>query len=130
RRGSPIPHTPHPIPAGAAMPLIPRVGRKSARARLMLAAIALALCTGVLLHLFPFWWMVVSSLKPTREIFERPFALWPRHPSLASYRLLISTINTNGMNLTLDVFRYPMWVYFWNSILIAGGTVLLQIPVT
>lgn len=112
------------------MPLIPRVGRRGARARLMLAAIALVLCTGVLLHLFPFWWMVVSSLKPTREIFERPFAMWPEHPSFASYRLLVSTVSAGGMNLSLDVFRYPMWVYFFNSVLIGAGTVLLQIPVT
>src|SRR5436309_10260878 len=112
------------------MPLIPRVGRRNLRVRLMLGGIALVLSLGVLLHLFPFWWMVVSSLKPTREIFEKPFSMWPQHPSFASYRLLISTVSASGMNLSLDVFRYPMWVYFWNSVLIAGGTVLLQIPVT
>ena len=66
---------------------------------LMLAAIALVLCTGVLLHLFPFWWMVVSSLKPTREIFERPFSLWPHAPTLASYRLLFSTLSASGLNI-------------------------------
>src|SRR5579862_465249 len=112
------------------MPLIPKVGRRNRRARLILAFIWLVLSVGVALHLFPFWWMVVSSLKPTREVFERPFEMWPRHPSLASYQLLGSTINAQGMNLNLDVFRYPMWVYLWNSILLAAGTVLVQLPVT
>jgi len=112
------------------MPLIPRVGRKNARARLLLLGISAVLWTGVLLHLFPFWWMVVSSVKPTREIFERPFAMWPENASAASYSLLFSTVSAKGMNLSLDVFRYPMWVYLWNSVLIAGGTVLLQVPVT
>lgn len=112
------------------MPLIPHVGRRNARVRLLIGAIAFVLCLGVLLHLFPFWWMVASSLKPTREVFERPFDLWPRHPTTASYGLLTSTVTGTGMNLSTDVFRYPMWVYVWNSILIAACTVLLQIPVT
>jgi ABC-type glycerol-3-phosphate transport system permease component len=121
---------PPPPERNAEMPLIPKVGRNTRRARFVLGAITVVLWLGVLLHLFPFWWMVAASLKPTREIFERPFDLWPRDPSLASYNLLFSTISAKGMNLTLDVFRYPMWVYFWNSILIAAGTVLIQIPVT
>jgi multiple sugar transport system permease protein len=112
------------------MPLIPKVGRRQWRTQLLLAGIALFLGMGVLLHLFPFWWMIVSSVKPTREIFERPFSLWPASPSLASYRLLFSTISASGLNLTLDVFRYPMWVYLWNSVLLSVGTVLLQVPVT
>lgn len=112
------------------MPLIPKVGRRQWRTRLLLISIALILWLGVLLHLFPFWWMVSASLKPTREIFERPFSLWPQSPSMASYRLLFSTIAASGLNLTVDVFRYPMWVYLQNSILIAAGTVMLQIPIT
>jgi ABC-type glycerol-3-phosphate transport system permease component len=97
---------------------------------MLLVSITLFLCLGVLLHLFPFWWMVVSSLKPTREIFEQPFTLWPKEPSAASYQLLFSAIAANSLNLTTDVFRYPMGVYLWNSILLSVGTVLLQIPVT
>jgi ABC-type glycerol-3-phosphate transport system permease component len=112
------------------MPLIPAVGRKNRRTRLLILGIGLLLWTGVLLHLFPFWWMVISSLKPTMEIFERPFQLWPSKPSLASYQLLTSTVTVTGDNINLDVFRYPMWTYLWNSMLIAAGTVLLQIPIT
>jgi multiple sugar transport system permease protein len=74
--------------------------------------------------------MIVSSIKPTREIFEAPFSMWPKEPSIESYKLLFSTIAANSLNLNVDVFRYPMWVYLWNSVLISAGTVLLQIPVT
>jgi ABC-type glycerol-3-phosphate transport system permease component len=112
------------------MPLIPRVGRRNWRVRWLLIGIGAFLWLGVLLHLFPFWWMVASSLKSTREIFAQPFGLWPDAPSLASYRLLFSTIAASGLNLNVDVFRYPMWVYLWNSIVLSVGTVLLQIPVT
>jgi multiple sugar transport system permease protein len=110
------------------MPLIPQVGRKNRRTRLLLGAIAGILWLGVVLHLFPFWWMVISSFKPTREIFEQPFSLWPREPTFASYRLLTTTVT--GANVNVDVLRYPMWVYLGNSVLIAAGTVLLQIPLT
>jgi multiple sugar transport system permease protein len=112
------------------MPLIPKVGRRHTRTRLLLISITCFLCLGVGLHLFQFWWMVASSLKPTREIFEEPFRMWPKEPSLASYKLLFASITASGLNLNVDVFRYPMWVYLRNSILISVATVLLQIPVT
>ncbi|HZT42261.1 MAG TPA: carbohydrate ABC transporter permease [Chthonomonadaceae bacterium] len=112
------------------MPLIPQVGRRRPKARLVLIGIAAFLWLGVLLHLFPVAWMVSASFKPTREIFEEPFHLLPRQPSLASYKLMFSTVTANGMNLNLNVFRYPLVVYLRNSILISGLTVLLQLPVT
>lgn len=112
------------------MPLIPQVGRRRARTRLILGLIAGLLWLGVLLHLFPVFWMVSASFKPTREIFESPFALVPKHPTTASYALLNSTVSASGMNLNVDVFRYPLSVYFWNSVLIAAGVALLQVPIT
>jgi multiple sugar transport system permease protein len=112
------------------MPLIPRVGRKRAKVRLMLVAIAGFLWLGVCLHLFPVAWMISASLKPTREIFERPFQLVPHHPTTASYRLLFTTIADNGTGLNVDVFRYPLHVYLQNSLWIAFLTVLLQLPIT
>jgi multiple sugar transport system permease protein len=111
------------------VPLIPSVGRRRPRARLLLLGIAAFLWLGVLLHLFPVAWMVSASLKPTREIFEEPFRLWPNEPSLASYGLLFSTV-TQQTGLNVDVFRYPLSVYLVNSLVIAFGTVLLQLPIT
>lgn len=112
------------------MPLIPPVGRRRTKTRFVLLAIAAFLWLGVLLHLFPVAWMISASLKPTREIFEAPFRLWPDEPTLTSYKLLFTTIAAAGFNLDVTVFRYPLLVYLQNSVLIAGLTVLLQIPIT
>jgi multiple sugar transport system permease protein len=112
------------------MPLISVVGRRRPQVRVALFAIAVFLWLGVLLHLFPFWWMVAASLKPTTEVFERPFDLWPQNPSFASYKLLLTTVNASGWNLNTDIFRYPMSVYLQNSVLLSVAAVLLQTPVT
>src|SRR5438105_2353296 len=101
------------------MPLIPNVGRRRARTRLILAGIAAFLWLGVLLHLFPVAWMISASLKPTREIFNEPFRMIPKEPTHASYDLLFSTVAVRGTNLNIDVFQYPIYVYFLNSVLIA-----------
>jgi ABC-type glycerol-3-phosphate transport system permease component len=74
--------------------------------------------------------MITASLKPTREIFEAPLRLWPQQPTTASYRLLFTTVTASGLNLDVGVFRYPLSVYFRNSVFIAALTVLIQIPVT
>lgn len=112
------------------MPLIPQVGRNRPRARLTLLAIAAFLWLGVALHLFPVLWMVSASLKPSREIFEEPFRLLPKEPGTASYQLLFTTVSAAGQSLDATVFRYPLWVYLKNSVVLAGLTVLLQIPIT
>jgi multiple sugar transport system permease protein len=112
------------------MPLIPEVGRNRLKTRMALLTISVFLWVGVLLHLFPVLWMVSASFKPTREIFEEPFRLWPHEPSTASYRLFLSTVTVSGMNLSLDVFRYPLVTYLQNSLIIAITTTLIQIPIT
>lgn len=112
------------------MPLIPAVGRNRRKTRLTLFAIAAFLWLGVLLHLFPVAWMVSASFKPTREIFDQPFRLIPKHPSIASYKLLTTAVNAGAYNLDTSVFQYPLKVYFENSLILASLTVLLQIPVT
>ncbi len=37
-------------------------------------------------YLFPFLWMISTSLKPTRELYTQPPTLWPVHPSVEAYR--------------------------------------------
>lgn len=112
------------------MPLIPHVGRNRPKARIALLLIGSFLWLGVLLHLFPVAWMVSASFKPTREIFEQPFNLVPQEPTTASYKLLFTTVSATGLNLNVDVFRYPLAVYLKNSLILATLTVLLQIPIT
>jgi multiple sugar transport system permease protein len=112
------------------VPLIPIVGRRRAGAKMQLRSIAAFLWLGVALHLFPVAWMISASLKPTAEIFDRPFNLVPEHPTGASYKLLLSSINPSALSTGSDIFRYPLYVYLENSLLIAIATVLLQVPLT
>lgn len=106
------------------MPLIMPVGRSSLRTRTLFAFIWGVLLLGVAIHLFPFLWMVSASLKPTHEIFEKPGQLIPENPTISSYKLLVTT------HRSAMVFRYPMWYYIANSLLIVLSTVGLQIPIT
>src|SRR5688500_1906731 len=111
------------------MPQIPLVGRNRPRTRLLLFGIAAFLWLGVLLHLFPVAWMISASFKPTREIFERPFDLIPEKPTSGPYQLLLKSVVPQYGSVGLDttVFRYPLWTYLQNSLIIAFFTVLLQI---
>ena len=41
--------------------------------------------------LAPFYWMVVSSLRPDNEIFDNTW--WPAHPSLENYQAVFQPNN-------------------------------------
>lgn len=45
----------------------------------------------VIYCLAPFYWMIVSSLRPDKEIFENSW--WPRNPSLENYEAVFSAKN-------------------------------------
>ncbi|WP_233188158.1 carbohydrate ABC transporter permease [Actinomyces qiguomingii] len=51
----------------------------------------------VIYCLAPFYWMVVSSLRPDIEIFENTW--WPRHVSFENYQAVFSTKNNFGQGL-------------------------------
>ena len=53
------------------------------------SAIGIALI--IIYCLAPFYWMLVSSLRPDREIFENTW--WPRHASLENYRAVFAPGN-------------------------------------
>lgn len=107
------------------MSLIPVVGRKQTHIRFALVIIAVFLWIGVAIHLFPFWFMFISSFKTGWEIFAHPPTLWPKEPTLAAWRLLfyIDQLGSKFM-------QHPMLYYFWNSIKLAFGTMILSLPVT
>jgi len=48
----------------------------------------LMLAVFVLWTLTPFYWMIVTSLKKHKEIYGMTATLWPREPTLESYRVL------------------------------------------
>ncbi|PHP53772.1 carbohydrate ABC transporter permease [Actinomyces ruminis] len=51
----------------------------------------------VIYCLAPFYWMVVSSLRPDTEIFENTW--WPRHVSFENYQAVFSSKNNFGQGL-------------------------------
>jgi multiple sugar transport system permease protein len=67
----------------------------------------------VLAIAFPLFWMVVTSLKPQWELFQRPPSMLPQQPTLEHYwRLLEET---------------PFLTYFGNSVILACATTAVVI---
>ena len=76
----------------------------------MLTAAAIV---GVALYLFPIYWMFVSSLKNSAEIFVNPPTLFPREPSLAAFESVFVRENVlrylrNSLSIALPVTLLTM----------------------
>ena len=112
------------------MPIIPEIGRKHIRVRLLLIGITAFLWIGVLLHLFPVWWMVATSLKTTAEIYANPVGFIPSEISFASYKLLFGSLTGSKTGVGTSLFKYPMTLYVKNSLVLALGVLSVQIPST
>ncbi len=72
------------------------------------------LCTFLVVLLFPFYWMVVTTFKPNEELLSRegnPF--WVKNPTLAHVKKLL-----------FDT-AYPDWL--WNTVLISVTATLLSL---
>ncbi|MBI4573119.1 MAG: carbohydrate ABC transporter permease [candidate division NC10 bacterium] len=70
----------------------------------------------VLQAAFPFFWMVSTSFKPPREVFAQPPTFIPQDPAWENFRRLFTTTN--------------FLIYFWNSLVVCGLTVLLTMAVS
>lgn len=108
--------------------LFPPVGRQQLRVRLAWWAVVAFLCGGVLLHLFSIFFMVITSLKSSFEVLRYPPTWWPNDPSLSAWRLVFKIVE--GDPSIAALLSEPMYVYFLNSIFIAGFTLALGIPIT
>jgi len=76
----------------------------------LLLAAALILAA---IYLFPLYWMYVTSLKGSSEIYANPPTFWPLSPDPGIYP---------------DVWaRRTMPVYLWNSLLIASGVTAITV---
>ena len=62
--------------------------------------------------MFPIYWMLISGLKTSEEIFAQPIVWWPRH---LQWQNIADTLNYPG---------FPFLRYLWNSIFIAGSVTL------
>ncbi len=109
--------------------LFPRVGRQQWRVRAAWWGVVAILCIGILLHLFPFYFMIISSLKSSFEVLAFPPTWWPEHPTLAAWRLVYSLVRGNNA-AAAALLDGPLGLYFKNSLFIAGFTLFLGVPIT
>ena len=69
----------------------------------------------LLYTIFPFYWAVVSSLKPSAELFVTPVSYWPRHLTFENY---VAVWSNGDFRRTLI-----------NSVIVAGSSVLLSLAI-
>jgi ABC-type glycerol-3-phosphate transport system permease component len=67
------------------MPITDRLTQRSA-----LFVLYFILTVAAILSLLPFWWMLISSLKPLNDILTIPVWVIPTHPTLENFQLLLT----------------------------------------
>lgn len=77
------------------------------------AALALVLAIAAAVTLFPFYWMLNTSLKPPHEVFLSPPAFASENWTLAAYDTLLRV--------------RPFGRYFLNSLIVSAGSTLLSV---
>jgi multiple sugar transport system permease protein len=77
------------------------------------ALVLLTLGGLALVYLFPFAWMLSTSLKPTRELYSQPPTLWPVHPSLDAFSAALLGAGN--------------WVLLRNSLVVCLAAVVLTL---
>ncbi|WP_256759561.1 carbohydrate ABC transporter permease [Cohnella sp. WQ 127256] len=89
---------------------------KKTKGRALHWGIIALLLIGIPFQLFPFFWMVSNSFKTSLEIIQIPPTLLPE------------TWDFSGI---VDTFtKYPLWENLWNTIVLCGGVILTQIPIS
>ena len=84
------------------------------RSRVAVALVALFLLAYLVFSLFPFYWMVNTSLKAKQDAYQTPPQFVPHRPTLVNYGRLL--------NEDIAVLRF-----FLNSMIVGTGTVALCI---
>jgi len=83
-------------------------------------AVHIGIWAGMLLFLaltiFPFYWMINTSLKPQSEVFQSPPSFFPTHWTLAGYTRVLATRAVGR--------------YFWNSAVVSVGSTLLAMALS
>lgn len=74
------------------------------------------LLIGIPIQIFPFIWLLSSSLKGAREIFELPPNLIPKSVRWENYIEVVNTL--------------PLLKYFFNTFFLAFMTILIQVPIS
>jgi len=66
-----------------------------------------------IVFLIPFYWNIVSALKPSAEILMYPPSLFPANPTITQFERLLGS--SNGVFI----------LYIRNTLILAGATILL-----
>ncbi|WP_428924854.1 carbohydrate ABC transporter permease [Marinibacterium sp. SX1] len=76
------------------------------------------LMLAALLSIFPLFWMTTTAFTPNELVLQKAFRFWPDEPSLANFNRAFAD--------------YPVAMWLWNSILIAGlvtlGKLVIAVP--
>ena len=73
----------------------------------------LAIAGLFILVVFPFYWMIVTSLQPQDAVFNVPPQLWPTHPTFQNY---------------IDAWNAAPWLrYFGNTLFVAVASTLISL---
>ena len=100
--------------------LFPKIGRN----RVLWFAILALLGIGVLLHLLPFYFMLVLSVTPATEALVTA-PLYPKEITLTAWQLVFKLGNEASQLLPV-----PFWVYLRNSLIMVLGTIAISLPIT
>ena len=73
----------------------------------------LAIAVLFILVVFPFYWMIVTSLQPQDAVFSVPPQLWPKHMTFQNY---------------IDAWNAAPWLrYFGNTLFVAVASTLISL---
>ncbi len=87
--------------------------------RIIAQAAAYGVATVVsILFIYPYWWMLIGSLRSTREVLSDPLRLWPERFDVS----IFTEIATIG--------GIPLWRYVANSLAITSLATLVGVVVT
>lgn len=109
--------------------LFPRVGRKQPTIRMAWWLMVTVLVLGIALHLFPFYFMLLTSFKSGQEVLQFPPTWWPHDATLAGWRLVVSLVH-GGNTAAASLMDGPFWVFLVNSVEITFWVLVLGIPIT
>jgi multiple sugar transport system permease protein len=85
--------------------------RRAGRERRLGALVGVAVVAWLLFALTPYLWMLLTSLKPSKDLYQFPLKYLPSQLTLEGYAQLVSGT--------------PFFQYFRNSAMVAGFTVLV-----
>ncbi len=115
-------------PAGV---LFPKVGRRQFGLRMSWISLIVFLWVGVVIHLFPFYYMMALSVTPAEETLSPTPVLVPEEPTMTAWKLIYNTAtDTQQGKLETSFLRRPFAIYFRNSLFMTLTTMGLSLPIT